>query len=79
MFMKHLLCAREGRGCAPFPHCLSLEVEGIQECKAEVCQNAPKTCEGLSETEGVSRNKAFILEGSARGGAPGPAEGQRMK
>lgn len=33
--IKDLLCAREVRGGAPFLHCLSLEVEGIQELRAE--------------------------------------------
>ena len=73
MFMKHLLRAREGRGCAPFPHCLSLDVEGIQERNAQVCQNAPKTREGLSETDGVQpghslHSRRFCVVGELGGG-----------
>lgn len=63
--IKHLLCAREVRSSAPFLHCLSLEVEGVQELRTETVPECSLNPWQHSETEGECRNKAFIREGSA--------------
>lgn len=54
MLTKHLLCAREARGCALCLQCLSLDAEGIQELRADMVPECSLNPWDLSETDSVT-------------------------